>query len=185
MGGFVAGVIIFIAASLFLMVWTDSISRNRERHKKIKQKYDGPEYHLKNGDLYFDLDNNEIMFDGETEYYTIPAQAIFKVEAIERFNSESKNGSPIARAVIGDLLAGGVGAIVGVASSSKGNHSIYVRKLSYRLYSYWENKSTKVVELNIAEGLSDTKSIRSRYNDYDEIGDILRDNFGLTIQHVD
>lgn len=185
MGGFIVGVIIFIAVSLFLMVWTDDVAERREERKKIKSEYDGPEFKVKNGNLYFDLDRLEMYFQRENMDTRIPVGAILKIEALERFNTESKNGSPITRALIGSLIAGGAGAVVGAASSSKGNTSIYIRKLAYRLYCRDKDQSISMYEINIAEGSSDQRNVRMYYAKFDEIGDILRDNFGLTIQHVD
>lgn len=144
----------------------------------------GPKYKLNGATVYFDLENKRMLVvNDDRRCLSIPSSYITNVFAIERVNTTSHQGHAISRAIVGDIIAGGAGAIVGAASANKGS-SLYIRKLAYRI-SIADEENDYTIYLNIAECIDNPSIIKYRYERFDEIGDILRFNFGLTIQHVD
>lgn len=176
--------IIVLLGAIFLIAIFKS---DAEMRKKLVKDYPGPSFYLVNGKLHFDLKNRRMLFlsNSGDYYFNLDREMIFNVTAIERANEESRNGHPISRAVLGGIIAGGAGAVVGAISGVGSHTNIYLRRLEYSFSVHTGNGNVDVVHLIIADGLSDQKLIRERYEKFDKIGELLRSNVGVSIQRVD
>lgn len=179
--------VVILAWIFFILVRFVDTDTDTAEDREFKKEYPGPCFYLDNGKLYFDTNNRRFLFstkDGNY-YYNINSDNMFNVQSIERLNEESRNGHPISRAVVGGLLAGGAGAIVGAVSGSGNKSKVYLRRLEYLFNARMEDDSVKTIRLVVASCVSDPDAIRSSYGKFDRIGDLLRLNIGVDIQHVD
>lgn len=175
--------IIVLLGAIFLIAIFKS---DAEMRKKLVKDYPGPSFYLVNGKLHLDLQHRRMLFlsNSGDYYFNLDRDTMYNVQAIERANEESSNGHPISRAVLGGLIAGGAGAIVGAVSGVGNRTNIYLRKLEYRFNVRIDDR-VEVIHLIIADGVSDPKIVRKRYEKFDKIGELLRSNLGVSIQHVD
>lgn len=179
--------VVILACVLFFIVRI----ADAQEDKAFKDEYPGPIFNLANGKLFFDLEHNRIMFssDDGRYYKNIKGDNMFNVRSSEIINEESRNGHPISRAVVGGLLAGGVGAIVGAVSGVGTKAKIYLR-LEYSFETYLNDGDggddyIKTIQLLVVRGVSDPNNIRQQYNKFNKIGDLLQSNLGVAIQRVD
>lgn len=178
---------VILAWVVFILVKFVDTDTDATEDREFKKKYPGPCFYLDNGKVYFDTNNRRLLFvtkDGHY-YHNMNSDNMFNVQSIERLNEESRNGHPISRAVVGGLLAGGAGAIVGAVSGAGNKSRVYLRRLEYSFNILMEDNSIKTIRLIVASCLSDPDAIRSSYSAFDSIGDLLRSNIGVDIQHVD
>lgn len=175
--------IILLLGAIFLIA---TFKSDAEMRKKLVKDYPGPSFYLVNGKLHFDLQHRRMLFlsNSGDYYWDLGRDTMFNVQAIERANEESSNGHPISRAVLGGLIAGGAGAIVGAVSGVGNTKKVYLRRLEYR-FNVSNSNGIETVHLIIADGVSDPKIVRERYEKFDKIGELLRSNLGVSIQHVD
>lgn len=178
--------IIIIVAVILGIGYLALRKSDADMRKNLVKDYPGPYFYLVNGKIHFDLQHRRMLFlSNSSMYYSdLDRDTMYNVQAIERANEESSNGHPISRAVLGGLIAGGAGAIVGAVSGVGNRTNIYLRKLEYR-FNVRTDDGVEVIHLIIADGVSDSKIIRERYEKFDKIGELLRSNLGVSIQHVD
>ena len=176
-----------LAWVIFILVRFVDTDNNAAEDREFKKSYPGPCFYLDNGKVYFDKNNRRLLFatkDGNY-YHNMNSGNMFNVQSIERLNEESRNGHPISRAVVGGLLAGGAGAIVGAVSGAGNKSRVYLRRLEYLFNIRMEDESIETIRLIVASCVSDPDEIRRSYSAFDSIGELLRLNIGVDIQHVD
>lgn len=179
--------VVILAWVIFILVRFVDTDTNAAEDREFKKSYPGPCFYLDNGKVYFDKNNRRLLFatkDGNY-YHNMNSGNMFNVQSIERFNEESRNGHPISRAVVGGLLAGGAGAIVGTVSGAGNKSRVYLRRLEYLFNIRMEDESIETIRLIVASCVSDPDEIRRSYSAFDSIGELLRLNIGVDIQHVD
>ena len=179
--------VVILAWVIFILVRFVDTDTNAAEDREFKKSYPGPCFYLDNGKVYFDKNNRRLLFatkDGNY-YHNMNSGNMFNVQSIERLNEESRNGHPISRAVVGGLLAGGAGAIVGAVSGAGNKSRVYLRRLEYLFNIRMEDESIETIRLIVASCVSDPDEIRRSYSAFDSIGELLRLNIGVDIQHVD